>query len=56
MFIRGSESDYIKDTDFTQIYYNFPQATIKTIDGAGHWVEADQPEAFMQTLKYFLNI
>jgi len=56
LFIRGAQSDYVKDTDFTQIYRNFPQATIKTIDRAGHWVQADQPDAFMKAIKYFLNI
>ena len=56
LFIRGAQSDYVKDSDFTQIYRNFPQATIKTIDGAGHWVQVDQPDAFMNTIKYFLNI
>ncbi len=56
LFIRGAKSDYVTDSDFAQIYHNFPQAEIKTIDEAGHWVQADQPEAFMQSLKYFLNI
>jgi len=56
LFVRGAESDYVIDSDFAQIYHNFPQADIKTIEGAAHWVQADQPEAFMQAMKYFLNL
>jgi esterase len=56
LFIRGADSDYVIESDFAQIYHNFPQADIKTIEGAAHWVQADQPEAFMQAVKYFLNI
>jgi pimeloyl-ACP methyl ester carboxylesterase len=31
----------------------FSQATFKTIEGAGHWVQADQPERFCNSLIEF---
>ncbi|NVN94622.1 MAG: alpha/beta fold hydrolase [Bacteroidetes bacterium] len=54
LFIRGGESDYVSDEDFTQIQHNFPQAILKTIHKAGHWVQADEPEIFMTILQNFL--
>lgn len=56
LFIRGSESDYIKDSDWQGIKEWFPQAELKTVEGAGHWLHAEQPEAFFQlTLEHFRN-
>lgn len=54
LFVRGSRSDYIKDEDFALIKTLFPQAGIVTVEGAGHWVHADQPEALLQILRQFL--
>lgn len=55
LFIRGSLSGYIKDSDFPLIKSLFPKAEIVTIDGAGHWVHADQPEALLSVLNKFLD-
>lgn len=55
LFIRGSRSDYIKDEDFPFIKSLFPQAEIRTVEGAGHWVHADQPTELLELLKNFLN-
>lgn len=55
LFVRGGNSDYVKYEDFDQIYRNFPDADIKTIDGAGHWIHADKPGEFFQTVKDFLR-
>ncbi|MBK6932205.1 MAG: alpha/beta fold hydrolase [Saprospirales bacterium] len=55
LFVRGSRSDYIKDSDFTFIKSLFPQAEIATIEGAGHWVHADQPGALLATVRTFLG-
>lgn len=55
LFIRGSRSDYIKDADFALIKSLFPQAEIVTIEDAGHWVHADQPEKLLATLEAFLG-
>lgn len=55
LFIRGETSDYIADEDESVIRANFPQAEVVTINGAGHWVHADAPEAFAQTVVDFLT-
>lgn len=54
LFVRGSRSDYIKDSDFPLIKTLFPQADIVTIENAGHWVHADQPAALLTILEKFL--
>lgn len=55
LFIRGSRSDYIKDSDFALIKTLFPQAEIATIEGAGHWVHADKPAELLALLRDFLK-
>lgn len=55
LFIRGSRSDYIKDSDFPLIKSLFPQAELVTVAGAGHWVHADKPAELLEILKRFLN-
>ena len=55
LFIKGEKSDYIQDEDWTKIQEHFPAATLKSIDNAGHWVHADQPEAMLEALRDFLH-
>ena len=54
-FIRGDQSDYILREDRPHIKELFPNAIILTIRQAGHWVHADQPEAFYKTLNSILE-
>ena len=53
LFIRGAESRYIKDADFWTIQTLFPNVTLDTIEHAGHWVQAEQPESFVKSLMNF---
>ncbi|MEZ4904569.1 MAG: alpha/beta fold hydrolase [Spirosomataceae bacterium] len=55
LFIRGGESRYVKDSDIPAILSLFPHAQIDTIEGASHWVQAEQPEAFVDSLTRFLD-
>jgi esterase len=55
LFIRGSQSDYILDSDHEMIIRVFPVAKIVTIPNAGHWVHADAPEEFLNTLSAFIR-
>jgi esterase len=55
LFVRGSRSNYIKDTDFALIKTLFPQARLETIEGAGHWVHAEKPDEILALLREFLN-
>lgn len=54
LFIRGAKSDYILDEDRESIKKFFPTSTIVTMD-AGHWVQAEKPEEFVQVILSFLN-
>lgn len=55
LFIRGEKSDYIKDKDSILIVQHFPNAAIETIEDAGHWVHAEQPDKFLEVLMTFLR-
>jgi len=54
-FIRGERSGYVRDEDMPMIHRLFPRATIYTIPGAGHWVHAEQPKLFAETVLDFLE-
>ena len=53
LFVRGQKSNYVLDADIPAIMKWFPNATIDTVAGAGHWVQAEQPEAFVAALARF---
>lgn len=55
LFIRGSESDYIDETQFPVIKKMFPDSEITTIEGSGHWVHADKPEETFAVIYSFLQ-
>lgn len=54
-FIRGENSNYIKDQSQGDIRAFFPFAKIRSVPNAGHWVHAEAPEGFLQTLGEFLG-
>lgn len=54
-FIRASWSNYIKDSDCQTIRELFPNAEIIKLPETTHWVHADAPERFVQTVEAFLN-
>lgn len=55
LFIRGDLSNYILESDFEKIHDKFPNSKIHTIEGAGHWVHAEAPEEFYNTIINYLN-
>lgn len=55
LFIRGSKSNYILDEDVDRIDAHFPEATLATIEGAGHWLHAEKPKEFYSIVNDFLN-
>jgi esterase len=55
LFIRGEKSDYVSEEDLVEIKNCFPNSQVKTIAGAGHWVQADKPVEFMKVLQEFLK-
>ena len=54
LFIRGEKSKYILEIDKASILNIFPKAQFVTIPGAGHWVHAEAPDAFYETVVKFL--
>lgn len=50
LFIKGEHSDYILDSDKPKIIQCFPKAIFQTVLGAGHWVQADNPEGFLEKI------
>ena len=55
LFMRGEKSGYVRDKDLPKIKELFPNSTVDTIEGASHWVQAEQPEAFVKSLVSFLQ-
>lgn len=54
-FIKGETSDYLCAEDWQQFSPLFPNMQLHTIKNAGHWVHADQPTEFIQTVKACLD-
>ncbi len=55
LFIGGSESNYINSEDHIVIINFFPNAKVKMIEGAGHWIHAEKPEEFLEVVMDFLK-
>lgn len=54
LFLRGSRSDYLPPDLPPEITSIFKEVELQTIEDAGHWVHAEQPQAFLQVVKNFL--
>ena len=55
LFLRGDNSDYISPNDETLIKNHFPNAIVKTISNAGHWLHAENPKEFYDKVIRFIN-
>jgi pimeloyl-ACP methyl ester carboxylesterase len=55
LFIGGKNSNYIKSEDHIAINNFFPNARIKMVEGAGHWIHAEKPEEFLSLIEDFLR-
>jgi esterase len=55
LFLKGGNSNYIQEKDLTQIKSLFPNYKLHTLPNAGHWLHAEQPELFYNTVTQFLN-
>lgn len=54
LFIRGGLSDYVNQEHWQFLQPHFPHAQLVTLENAGHWLHAEQPEAFYQSVSSFL--
>jgi esterase len=50
VFLKGENSDYIMTGELTAITRIFRAAELKTINNAGHWLQADNPKAVTEEL------
>ena len=55
LFIKGENSDYIAVEHKELILEKFPAASVKVIQGAGHWLHAEKPQAFNRLVLNFLS-
>ncbi|MGO2580054.1 MAG: alpha/beta fold hydrolase [Halomonas sp.] len=55
LVLRGADSPYVADAMLPALRAVMPSARVVTLKNAGHWLHADQPEAFQQAVEIFLN-
>ena len=54
LFVKGADSNYIKEEYREQILALFPNARVKVIMQTGHWLHAEKPQTFYTIVKDFL--
>ncbi len=55
LFLTGSESPYVQPEYRETIRALFPKARFAKLPGAGHWLHADKPREFEETVRVFLD-
>ena len=54
LFLAGATSEYIQPEHRERIRGLFPTSRFAKIPGAGHWLHADKPREFEETMRVFL--
>ena len=54
LFIKGEDSAYIQTSHGDTIKRLFPHASLKIIQGTGHWLHAEKPTVFNKLVEKFL--
>ncbi len=55
LFLTGARSDYVRAAHWDRIRALFPAAEHVELAGAGHWLHADAPTAFVAAVERFLG-
>ena len=55
LFLSGATSSYVRPEYRSAIRHLFPAARFAKIPGAGHWLHAEKPREFEQTVRVFLG-
>ncbi|MBW2962411.1 alpha/beta fold hydrolase [Mesonia aestuariivivens] len=55
LFLNGGNSKYIQEGDKDLLKEHFPTSELITIKGVGHWLHAEKPDEFYQTVINFIN-
>lgn len=53
LLIRGAQSNYILEEDIDDLEDMFTDFQLVTIENSGHWVHAESPEVFIETVLSF---
>lgn len=54
LFLRGCDSNYITDDDIPYLSDHFPDVRVSSIKNAGHWLHAENPNAFSSEVEKFM--
>ncbi len=55
LFIYGTQSDYVTPKTTPAILKHFPKARLVALEGAGHWLHAQEPQRFIQAFQEFAD-
>lgn len=55
LFVTGADSGYVRPVNRAAILSLFPTARFVKIPGAGHWLHAERPREFEETVRVFLT-
>ncbi len=55
LFLSGAESGYVRPQNREAITALFPAARFARLAGAGHWLHAEKPREFEETVRVFLG-
>lgn len=55
LFLTGGDSSYVRPEHRDTIRALFPKARFAKIPGAGHWLHAEKPREFEETVRVFLE-
>ena len=55
LFLKGETSAYIQEKHRPVIRQMFPRARLQVVEGAGHWLHAEQPQVVNQLIGQFLQ-
>ncbi|MGB3144852.1 MAG: alpha/beta fold hydrolase [Maribacter sp.] len=55
LFLKGDRSEYVTNQDTAEIKKHFPKAKVETIENAGHWLHAENPDQFFEKSMAFFT-
>ena len=55
LFLHGGASDYVPPESHPRIRALFPEAEIEALEGAGHFLHAEKPDAFVEAVDRWLR-
>jgi esterase len=55
LFLKAEKSDYITEKDYVNIHRLFCPSIIECIPETGHWIQAEAPEVFLDSISAFLK-